>query len=327
MERMRKALKRHYDLEVCEILPLEHGLWEESFKVQTGNTAYYVKRFWRKHRLATRYEEMQRGVALGETLRQSGFPVPELIYTKDGSCFAHFEGEVYQVNAWVTGTTYHPGTLPPEGARAMGALLATFHSRQPIAGTTELRVPTVKESLEGCMAVRLKYEGQVGKFPAYAREILDASVQLLGNLPKTYGQGEQLLVRTGTVFNSFWVEQVLFNDDLAVVALVDWTDGAGRTDALVRDIDTAVYVSAFGVDETVQFLRGYQSVLPLLESEWRALKLLLGYRQLGETWVYEAWLAKTNRRMAHWETIAAKWLSETPKRFKHSELIDAAQCL
>lgn len=38
MERMRKALKRHYDLEVCEILPLEHGLWEESFKVQTGNT-------------------------------------------------------------------------------------------------------------------------------------------------------------------------------------------------------------------------------------------------------------------------------------------------
>ncbi|MED1918103.1 hypothetical protein P4V64_22600 [Bacillus thuringiensis] len=73
-DRVREAVKNHYQLDVERIERIAYGLWEESFSVWTSSQRYYVKRFYAKWRLQARYEEMLTGLTLSQELRRKGFP-------------------------------------------------------------------------------------------------------------------------------------------------------------------------------------------------------------------------------------------------------------
>jgi hypothetical protein len=54
---------------------------------------------------------------------------------------------------------------------------------------------------------------------------------------------------------------------------------------------------------------------PMTKEEWKSVIDSFIYRHLNDTWVYESWLNKGNRRMEHWEKIAMKWNVQVLNRF------------
>lgn len=45
------------------------------------------------------------------------------------------------------------------------------------------------------------------------------------------------------------------------------------------------------------------------------------YKHLADTWIFDSWLDKNNRRMEHWEKIAMNWITQIPIRFYQWEEI------
>ncbi|MFI8714143.1 hypothetical protein [Brevibacillus brevis] len=106
---------------------VEVNLSEESLSVWTSSQRYYVKRFYAKWRLQTRYEEMLNGLALSQELREKGFPARVCLYfyIRNGLPMTK-ERRTKQMNG-STGGSYHLGELPLREAKAIGELLAHFH--------------------------------------------------------------------------------------------------------------------------------------------------------------------------------------------------------
>lgn len=316
MEKVIDAINKAYGLKITEIEKIEYGLWEESFKIRTSSDIYYAKRFWRKDRIKNRYDEMVRGLELSQVLRAKGFPAPELILTKDKKILAHVEDETYEVTEWVEGSTYHPGELPLKGAYSMGSLLGKFHSFFEFNDrykTLELHNPL--ESVEKFKSLLLKYETISGEFARMARQVLSEKINILESLSSDFLNSKTIKSRFGNTYNSFWVEQIIYNNKMEVAALIDWTDGAGREGYLADDIDCGLHLSALTKDGIVEFCRGYQELNPMTKEEWEAVINLFIYKHLNDTWIYESWLNKHNRRMEHWEKIASIWDAQIPIRF------------
>lgn len=322
MQTIVNALQKAYNLKITNIKGIEYGLWEESFEIETTTKKYFAKRFWRKSRIETRYAEMLRGIALSQELRTKGFPVPELILTVDKEPLAHIEDETYQVTEWIEGRTFHPGELPKEGAYSMGCLLGKFHDHfQCDKQYKAIEMPIPSIVLQKSESLLLQLEPLSGKFPDSAKEVLTENIKILKAISDDYIKNMNTKSRVGTIYNSFWVEQMLFDEKFRVKALVDWTDGAGGTGCIIEDIDTAINISAFDKEAIIEFCRGYQSFNPLEKEEWEAALNLICYRHLADLWIYYSWINKGNRRMEHWENIAIRWIKQIPVRFYQWEEI------
>ncbi|AGK95706.1 phosphotransferase [Clostridium pasteurianum] len=316
MERIINALYKAYGLQITKVKNIEYGLWEESFEVWTLTEKFFAKRFWKKDRIETRHDEMLRGLLLSQELRANGFPVPELIFTKNKMPLAHIDGETYEVTEWVEGNTFHPGELPKEGAYSMGCLLGKFHSFFQVDKQYKyLELPSPLAAIQKCKKLLCQYEHFSGKFADNAKQVLSEQIEILELLPRDFLQGMITMSRVGLTFNSFWVEQIIFNDKFEVNALIDWTDGAGRIGCWAGDIDTALHISAFDKDAIVQFCRGYQNFNYLTKEEWESVFNLTCYKHLCDTWIFDSWVKKYNRRMEHWENITIKWSIQVPIRF------------
>lgn len=316
MQSIIDALQKAYNLQITNIKRIEYGLWEESFEIETTTKKYFAKRFWRKSRIETRYDEMLRGVKLSQELRAKGFPAPELILTNDKEPLAHIEDETYQVTEWIDGRTYHPGELPKEGAYSMGCLLGRFHAH--FKGEKQyksIEIPLPSDVIQKSTSLLSQLETLSGKFPDFAKEVLTENIKILKSISDDYIKNMNTKSRIGTIYNSFWVEQMLFDDKFEIKALVDWTDGAGGTGCIIEDIDTAINISAFDKEAIIAFCRGYQSFNPLDKDEWDAALNLICYRHLADLWIYYSWMGKGNRRMEHWENIAMEWIKQIPVRF------------
>lgn len=315
MKELTNALGQAYGLAVQRVERIDYGIWEESFSVWTDQGHVYAKRFLRRDR---QIENMLRGLRLSQDLRAAGFPAPEVVRTVDGSLLAQFAGERYQVNAWVEGRSYHPGELPVHAAGPMGALLGRFHRLcgpkvvPPSGPATHPR-----HGARLCRELLDRYEGRSEAFAATAREVLQAQIALLERLPEDFPDNLPRPALGGTCFNSFWVEQVLFDPDGQVAALVDWTDGAGKVGHWVDDLDTGIHLSALDVERTIAFVQGYQSENPLPEREWRSLAADLCYGHLASTNFFEGWLRSPYRRMEQWEQTSAVWHRLVVERYTH----------
>lgn len=322
MERLAWALKREYGLVVEAVERIDYGIWEESFSVRTNRGRLFAKRFLRKDR---KDEHMLRGLHLGEVLRGQGFPVPRVITTQAGHLIAALDGERYQVTEWVEGRTYHPGELPLHCVTPMGALLGRFHRiAGPHSVVASYAHPDRGTAVAQCQRVLERYRPHVEPFARVAQEVLQEQIALLQELPADYAAGLPVPRHSGTCFNSFWVEQVLFRPDGQVAALVDWTDGAGRVGFLVEDLDTGIHLSALGLEEVAAFVTGYQSENPKPESEWRALAAVLCYGHLASTNFLAGWFERPYRRMQDWEETSERWHRLVPVRFRQRAEMEEA---
>jgi Ser/Thr protein kinase RdoA (MazF antagonist) len=265
---------------------------------------------------------MVNGILLSQELRANGFPIPELILTKSMEPLAYIGDETYQVTEWVNGKTFHPGELSKEGAYSMGCLLGKFHSYFQSNNQYKLiELPSPSTTASKCENLLLKFEYLTGKFPNHAKQILSENIKILKTISDDHIRNLNTKSRIGTVYNSFWVEQVLFDDKDEIKALVDWTDGAGRTGCLIEDIDTAIHISALDKDAIIAFCNGYQKFNPLAAEEWDSVTNLICYRHLADTWTFDSWFDKNNRRMEHWENVAINWITQIPIRFYQWEEI------
>lgn len=316
MEKVINALNKAYGLKVVGIEKIEYGLWEESFQIRTSSNKYYAKRFWKKDRIKNKYQEMLQGLELSQLLRAKGFPIPELILTIDKKPLAYVDDETYEVTEWIDGCSFHPGELPLEGTYSMGSLLGRFHSFFEFNNqykTLEFAKPL--ESIKKLKILLSKYEVVSGEFSNMASQVISEQISILESLPSDFLNTMTNKSRFGTTFNSFWVEQIIFNNKLEVSALIDWTDGAGSVGCLAGDIDCGIHLSALKKEGIVEFCKGYQEFNPMSKNEWESIIDYFVYKHLNDTWIYESWLNKYNRRMDHWEKIAAKWSAQVPIRF------------
>jgi Ser/Thr protein kinase RdoA (MazF antagonist) len=316
VDKLIKALQEAYRLDVIHIDRIDFGLWEESFAVRTESGKYYAKRFWRKERIDTRYHEMLHGLILSQELRKNGFPAPKIIVSLDNMPITKIEGDYYLVTEWIDGKTFHPGELPHPGAFEMGCLLGKFHSHFPSEKKYEyLQVSHPTESYARCEKMMQLLIPHHGVFVDRAKEILAEQMNILAALPSDLTEELNLISRLGTVYGSYWVEQVMFNEANEIIALIDWTDGAGRKGSLLGDLDTAVHISAFGKEMIFDFFKGYHREYRLSEEEWLAVVNMICFGHLGDVWIYDSWLRQTNRRMEHWEKTAIRWLEQIPRRY------------
>lgn len=316
MQRVIEDLYKGYGFKIIDIKKIEYGLWEESFEVQTQNKKYFAKRFWRKSRVETRYNEMLHGLLLSQELRAKGFPVPELILTKSMEPLAHIDNETYLVTEWIDGKTFHPGELSEEQAFSMGCLLGKFHSYFQVDAQYEsIELPKPSEAVIRCENLLLQFETHSGEFANQAKKILNKEIQILKSITDDYIKSLNTISRVGPIYGSFWAEQVLFDHDHKINALVDWTDGAGRIGCWIEDMDTAIHVSAFHKEAILAFCRGYQRHNQIKKEEWESVLNLACYTHLTDTWIFDSWLNKTNRRMEHWEKIALCWITQIPIRY------------
>lgn len=318
MNKVIAALKSAYGICAERVERITYGLWEESFSVWAGEKRYYVKRFYAKWRLQTRYQEMLDGLALSQQLHRDGFPAPLLISTLENEHLANVEGETYQVNEWVHGRSFHPGELPLREAKAMGRLLARFHRQFGSSDIPPERValPSPPEARQTCEQLLVRYENEQGDFASHVRLLLEEQIRLLQSLPDDFASSLPEASLHGPCFHSYWVEQLIFQPDGQVAALVDWTDGAGRKGYWANDMVTGLHLSALDQAGALAFCAGYQEMNPLPAREWQVVLAKLCYGHLASTNFLASWLDKHNRRMDHWESIATEWTRLVPVRFQ-----------
>lgn len=327
MNQLSLVLQQYYGLRVREATHIDYGMWEESFRVETDRGRFFAKRFMRKDR---KLDVMIHGLELSERLRLQGFPTPRLVPTRDGDLLAHHEGERYQVTEWVEGQGYRAGRIPPAAVAAMGALLGRFHRLTgPAEPQPEDWFESPVEAAGRCEALLARYAGRPEPFAAFAREVLQEQVAVLRTLPRDFHVSLPAPALGGHIYNSFWVEQVLFKPDGQVAALVDWTDGTGRVGYWAGDLDCAIHVSGLDHEATLLFAKAYQAENPLPPSEWRVVAALLCYGHLASTNFLSSWLTRPYRRMDGWEETSMVWHGQILPRFRQwgeleAELVNLA---
>lgn len=332
MQQLARVLQEHYGLKLETAGRIDFGIWEESFAIGTNRGQLYAKRFRRKDRPL---ESMLRGLELSQLLQAQGFPAPRLLRTHSGALLAEADGERYQVNEWVDGQTYHPGELPDASAGPMGGLLGRLHRMLAAldgaprgggagsqgAGSRAAEpqapaFPTPAAAAARCRELALKYAGHSEPFAQAAAGILLEQGALLETLPDTYHEGLPAPTECGACFHSYWVEQLLFQPDGQVAALVDWTDGAGKPGHWVDDLFLGIHLSALTPAQTAAYVAAYQAEHPLPRHEWQALAAALCYGTLASTNFLGAWFGRPYRRMADWEKTALLWHGQIPERFR-----------
>ena len=249
-------------------------------------------------------------------MRKKGFPIPKRVYTFDGKPFAHVDNECYQVNEWIQGNTYHPGELTREGAYSMGNLLGRFHSFcADNKSAREIQLPTPSEGIRCCKDMLERYKPYEGEFADMAKAVLSEQIAILEALPDNFFRDLKLVATEGTIYNSFWIEQLMFKNNWEAAALIDWTDGAGKKGFWADDIVCGAHLSALGLEEIIAYCRGYHDANPLCKEEWSTVLAMLCYGHVAQTNFLFPWLQQTNRRMEHWEKIAVTWHTQIPKRY------------
>lgn len=322
MDKLAHALEKGYGLRLVRAERIEYGIWEESFSIWTNQGRFYAKRFWNKSRLR-KQDRMLRGLGLSEWLRERGFPAPRVVLDISGQRLCAVDNEVYQVNEWIEGRSFHPGELPAREAFHMGEVLGWFHRSFAQDFLPEHPAyPAPRAAMEACGDLLLRYEPEQGDFAGIAKTVLRAQIALLEALPDSFERSLPRPSLGGVCFGSFWVEQLLFRPDGQVAALVDWTDGAGDSGYWANDIVTGMHLSALDEAGIAAFAAGYQAQHPLPEAEWRAVVAKLCYGHLADTNFLDGWLERPYRRMAHWEQIAARWHKLVPERFRRWKEIE-----
>lgn len=319
---MTTALKQAYGLHVQRAEQIAYGIWEEPFAVWTDQGRFFAKRYRRVRGLAG----MQRGLALSQELRAEGFPAPKVIAPRSefaipgADLVALFDDERYIVTEWIEGQTYYPGELPLACAGPMGALLGRLHRRLGPGGEGAWAYRSPSEAIDQISGLLVRYQEQTEPFAAAARAILTEQLDLLDTLPFDFHEFLPKPQIQGGRFNSFWVEQLLFQPDGSVAALVDWTDGAGGRGYLIDDISLGIHLSALDREATAAYVAGYQRENPLPRSEWEALAAELTYGYLASINYLGGWLDIPMRRMPERDATTELWHRAVPVRFREREL-------
>lgn len=320
MQKLRKALLDNYNIVAKDIERIEYGLWEKNYKVTTEDTTYFVKHFWGTWRLEERYDVMLRGIRLGQTLREKGIPAPVHINDRFGEPLSKHGDDTFQVNAFIEGITYRPGSIPNEVAYSMGQLLGKLHLTMN---------DTFEEGVLKTLDISAAIEDKKSLIETYHAVSFDGKSEIVKTLKKQLifleteknSVQNQLYSKVGKVYNSYWIEQLIFDEAHKVKALIDWTDGAGGMGNLADDIDTAFFVSAFDLKGIKYFAKGYQSEHPLSRKEWESILEYSCMRHLNTNWIYHSWYNQTNHRFEHWKTIARKWITGIEFRYLNRDLI------
>jgi Ser/Thr protein kinase RdoA (MazF antagonist) len=324
IEQLAEALWQCYGLRLERVERIDYGIWEEPFSVWTDRGRFFAKRFRRVRGL----DEMQRGLALSQLLRTEGVPAPRVLSPREGCSAPSAEfvalhaGERYVVTEWVEGRTYYPGELPLNCARSMGALLGRLHR---LLGRDSNPTPNwtyrpAMEAATACQDLIRRYQVHSEPFARVAEAILTEQIGLLKGLPSNFQAHLPTPQFQGGCFNSFWVEQLLFRPDGSVAALVDWTDGAGKSRYWIEDIVVGIHLSALDRAATAAYVAGYQAENPLPRSEWEALAAELTYGHLASVNFLGGWLDVPMRRMPERDATTELWHRAVLARFRERDL-------
>lgn len=319
MQDIQLALLENYNIVVHRIERIEYGLWEKNYKVYSDNDMYFVKQFWGTWRLEKNYAEMIRGINLGQEIREQDIPVPLHINDVNGNILSRHGEHTYQVNEWICGITYRPGVIPNEVAHSMGELLGDLHLKfnnsfkETYVDQIDIdySIQRKKELID-----RLRVETFDNK-----EEILSALNKQLILLNNHHKSDFGIFTKVGRIYNSYWIEQLLFDEAHQVKGLIDWTDGAGGLGNIIDDIDTAYFVSAFDLDGIINFAKGYQGKHQLSELEWQSIVEYTCTRHLDTNWIYESWIKGRSNRYEHWKTTARKWIAGIEYRYLNKDQI------
>ena len=96
-------------------------------------------------------------------------------------------------------------------------------------------------------------------------------------------------------------------------------NAAEKIGCLIEDIDIGIHLSVLSEKGIVKLCKRYHDNHPMNVEECESFINLFFYKHLGDTWVYESWLSKHNRRIYHWEEIAIRWITSIPKRYYRRE--------
>ena len=123
---MQDELKRvlgHYDFgELTTAHRVEHGFVNENWVVETTSGKYFLKR---RHPDLRNLDLVCAQHALTMHLRQLGFPAPAILPRVSGETLLVLDGELYEIQEYISGTPYDHTRAPH--FRAAAAMLAVYH--------------------------------------------------------------------------------------------------------------------------------------------------------------------------------------------------------
>ncbi len=213
MRDVKEVLEKNYSIIAKEVIRIEYGLWEENYRVNTESKSYFIKKFIKKDRLEKKYDLMVRGVELGQSLRTKAIPVPLHIYDNNNDMFSRYQNNTYQVNEWIDGITYRPGQAPKEACYSMGKLLGKIHKMINTEYTLEeTESINLKEAIKNKKLLLNEFKLK-DKESYVIIKSLEKQIELLNKLLENAYRNDSFLSKKGKVYNSYWIEQLLFGKE------------------------------------------------------------------------------------------------------------------
>jgi homoserine kinase type II len=120
----------HYDIgEPNSARPTERGFINENWHVETTLGNYFLKHY---HPSLRHPDIIRAQHALVVHLRQKGFPAPAIVPTTDGDTLLTLDGELYEIQEYLSGTFYNHDR--PEHLQEAALMLGRYHTC--VAGCT-----------------------------------------------------------------------------------------------------------------------------------------------------------------------------------------------
>lgn len=317
---MKELIKILYGLRIKEYKEILFGFREKSFQaILEDNSKIFVKEIVHEVRRTERQAHMKHGLAISQTFREMGNPAPKVIKTLNGELIGNIQDRCFLVTEWVDGLTYQTGELTVKRASEMGSLLAKFHRQMGCVKEKVIVDYSFDQIASEYHSYHQAFNHEKSEYGAIARSFLAMQYKVTKE-PFTRIEYK----RIGQGFGSFWVEQIMYNPDDSVVALVDWTDLPLNHENQLNDLVIGAHLSGFNQDQLMAFIIGYNTTNPLSDGEIESVVWRICNESLYTQWYLNAWIHNKENMNNRWETSCKRWtLSSMEYYYQYDSLMDA----
>lgn len=237
MDEVLARVLSHYGLGQPEtVQPVEGGLVDENWIVETGRGRYFLKRH---HPARSEPGRVRAQHALIAHLQRSGFPAPNVLITSARDSLLILEGRVYEVQDYINGDAYDPARH--SHLEAAGSTLAHYHNlvegfAPPALCTGELLYSPARLDL---FLGRLCESWQVEQDPDLASVARELQFEAQRLATRFAGHGE---LSQRVIHGDYWAGNLLFEGD-RVVGLVDY-DKANWQPRLAELAEALIYFAS-----------------------------------------------------------------------------------
>jgi len=256
-----------YGLANATMIRLEQGAQNASFRVESGDHTFYLKRY--ESRLY-RPDQVRHSLEIQNAVSQLGLSVPMVVLNRHGDITTETEDGTYALSTFVAGGQYRRGQIPALAARSMGETLGKLHLALGRLAEPRPYVPpdplATQRHLERVLALALPWQ---------ARSVVDErSCRVLRHklacLERYAPFAKDLpAMREQLVHGDYQETNLIFDDDERVAAVLDFDNLRfnPRAVEVTRTLSLCFLHEGILLPDADAFFTGYQQIMHVPESE------------------------------------------------------------